>query len=151
MHELPNGGGKGPGVAPATDHDRAAAAQIALLNEIVSGVAHDMGTPLNVISGYAESMLMSLPVDSPARRQTGAIVEQTRRVAGLIRQMLDVVGVQPSSTPGEVLVASPGLLLLLDTGTGDVIRRTFADADAGSFISLGARSIPTYAGAQCAC
>ena len=76
----------------------------------------------------------------------------TLEVRGTTRPGVDVVGVQPSSTPGEVFVASPGVVLLLDLRSGHVIRRTHADPGVvGSFIALGARSIPTYAGAQCAC
>lgn len=86
-------------------------AQIALLSEIVSGLAHDMGTPLNVISGYAESMVMALPEDAPARRQASMIVDQTRRVANMIRQMLDVV--RPA--PGRGSSGKP-----LDRFVGDI-------------------------------
>lgn len=74
------------------DTARLAGARLATIGEIVNGIAHDIGTPLNVISGYAESMLMSETDEtSPRRKQVSAIVEQTRRVATMVRQMLDIV------------------------------------------------------------
>jgi C4-dicarboxylate-specific signal transduction histidine kinase len=86
-------------------------AQTLLLSEIVSGVAHDIGTPLNVISGYAESMLLAMPEDASTRKQAVAIVEQTRRVAHMIRQLLDVVRAAPSQDGSGVA---------LDRFAGDV-------------------------------
>lgn len=74
------------------DTARLAGARLATVGEIVNGIAHDIGTPLNVISGYAESMLMSeTDQTSPRHKQMSAIVEQTRRVAAMVRQMLDLV------------------------------------------------------------
>lgn len=61
------------------------------LSEIVSGLGHDIGTPLNVISGYAESILMGTADDAPGRKQISSIVEQTRRIARMIHMMLDIV------------------------------------------------------------
>ena len=90
---------------------RVADVQIALLSEIISGLAHDMGTPLNVISGYAESMLMVLPEGAPARGHASKMVDQTRRVAQMIRQMLDIV----RPTPGHASSGKP-----LDRFAGDV-------------------------------
>jgi signal transduction histidine kinase len=98
MHKLPDEAGA---LATSSHHEEkqgTADAQIALLSEIISGMAHDMGTPLNVISGYAESMLMALPEDAQVRRQASAIVDQTRRVANMIHQMLDVVRPAPGHT-----------------------------------------------------
>lgn len=70
-------------------------AQLTTVREIVSGVGHDVGTPLNVISGYSEYLLMSLADDAKGRKEIAAILEQTRRVAQMIQQLLDVVRTQP--------------------------------------------------------
>ena len=75
---------------------RLAEAQLATIGEIVSGIAHDIGTPLNVISGYAESMLMSVSEDEALKRkQIASTIEQTHRIARLVRQMLDIVRPAP--------------------------------------------------------
>jgi signal transduction histidine kinase len=96
-HELPNADNTRAATATAQDHGQLSAAQVAIVSEIVSGIAHDMGTPLNVISGYAESMMMVLTEDSPVRRHASTIVDQTRRVANMIRQVLDVVRPAPGN------------------------------------------------------
>jgi signal transduction histidine kinase len=77
--------------ASVLDDGRLARAEHTAVSEIVSGIAHDIGTPLNVISGYAESILMHTPEEAPGRKQLSAIVEQTRRIGNMVRQMLDIV------------------------------------------------------------
>jgi K+-sensing histidine kinase KdpD len=75
---------------------RFAEAQLATIGEIVSGMAHDIGTPLNIISGYAESMIMSVPEgETLKRKQIAVTIEQTHRIARMIRQMLDIVRPSP--------------------------------------------------------
>jgi signal transduction histidine kinase len=73
-------------------------ARLATTREIVSGVGHDVGTPLNVISGYSEYLLMGLGEDARGRKELSSILEQTRRVAQMIQQMLDVVRTPPGES-----------------------------------------------------
>ena len=75
----------------------------------------------------------------------------TLQPLGDVRTGVDVVGVQRSRDETALFVASPEALLLLDLATGSVLERTAADPLLGSFVSLGARSIPTYTDLQCAC
>jgi hypothetical protein len=42
-------------------------------------------------------------------------------------------------------------VLRIDLATEAVLERTLADQTIGSFMSLGHRGVPTYAGVQCAC
>ena len=70
---------------------------------------------------------------------------------GSLRPVADVIGIQLAPEPGELFVASPGAVLRVDLADGEVLERTLADQTIGSFMSLGQRSIPTYAGVQCAC
>jgi signal transduction histidine kinase len=66
------------------------AEHFATLGQMMSGIAHDVGTPLNIISGYAEYLLMRTKADATGHKELTAILEQTRRVAEYIRIMLDL-------------------------------------------------------------
>jgi signal transduction histidine kinase len=66
------------------------AEHFATLGQMMSGIAHDVGTPLNIISGYAEYLLMRAKAEEASRKELMAILEQTRRVAEYIRIMLDL-------------------------------------------------------------
>ncbi|HKP13771.1 MAG TPA: histidine kinase dimerization/phospho-acceptor domain-containing protein [Blastocatellia bacterium] len=66
------------------------AEHFATLGQMISGIAHDVGTPLNIISGYAEYLLMRTKPEETGRKELMAILEQTRRVAEYIRIMLDL-------------------------------------------------------------
>lgn len=80
-----------PSLEPSFDF-----AQLATIREVVSGIAHDVGTPLNVISGYSEYLLMG-GEDAPGRKELSTILDQTRRLAQMIHHMLDTV----RTVPGE--------------------------------------------------
>jgi nitrogen-specific signal transduction histidine kinase len=66
------------------------AERFATLGQLLSGVAHDVGTPLNVISGYAEFLLMRTKPEGQGYKELNAILEQTRRIASVISQALDL-------------------------------------------------------------
>ncbi|MBL8633354.1 MAG: hypothetical protein JNM40_09010 [Myxococcales bacterium] len=63
--------------------------RLALVGQIASGLAHELGTPLSVIAGRAKLLLEPslAPTDLPAHSRS--IVEQTERMTRLIRQLLD--------------------------------------------------------------
>jgi signal transduction histidine kinase len=80
---------------------------LAVAGKLTSGIAHEVGTPLNIISGRAEILLRSLPVDDPGRPDLEVIVAQTDRISAIIRSLLDTVRQQkPEIQP----VAIPVLL-----------------------------------------
>jgi K+-sensing histidine kinase KdpD len=64
----------------------------ATLGQIMLSMAHEVGTPLNIISGYAEYLLMRTNPTRPGHKELSTILEQSRRVAGFVRQLLDLVG-----------------------------------------------------------
>ena len=66
------------------------AERFATLGQLLSGVAHDVGTPLNVISGYAEFLLMRTKPEGQGHKELSAILDQTRRIAAMFRQALDL-------------------------------------------------------------
>ena len=62
---------------------------LAVAGKLCSSIAHEVGTPLNIIAGRAELMLRALPADSPLREDLNVIVNQIDRISRLIRAALD--------------------------------------------------------------
>jgi two-component system NtrC family sensor kinase len=62
---------------------------LAIASKLCSSLAHEVGTPLNIIAGRAELMLRALPGDSPFREDLGVITTQIDRVSQMIRTALD--------------------------------------------------------------
>jgi signal transduction histidine kinase len=65
--------------------------RLALAGQLASGLAHEIGTPLNVIAGTAEYLLSDLPEDSPRRADLEIIGQEAHRVADLVRRLLGLV------------------------------------------------------------
>ena len=65
--------------------------RLVLIGRISANVAHEMGTPLNVIDGRAAQLLQrpDSPVEMRQRNLT-IIREQSRRIAQVVRQLLDL-------------------------------------------------------------
>ena len=66
------------------------AEHFATLGQMASGIAHDVGTPLNIISGYSEYLLMKTGSQGQGRKELSAIIQQTKRIADFIKHMLDL-------------------------------------------------------------
>ncbi|HJQ69332.1 MAG TPA: histidine kinase dimerization/phospho-acceptor domain-containing protein [Blastocatellia bacterium] len=64
--------------------------RFATLGQMIFGIAHDVGTPLNIISGYCEYLLMRAKPEDQGHRELSTILQQTRRIADYIKQMLDL-------------------------------------------------------------
>lgn len=63
--------------------------QLALVGELAAGIAHEIGTPLNVISGTAEYLLTECgPSDSRADDLEG-IREEVGRITGLVKRLME--------------------------------------------------------------
>jgi PAS domain S-box-containing protein len=87
------------------------AEQLAELSTITAGIAHDIGTPMTTILGYAE--LLQKSVRNPKNKErAGHIVDQVRRVKDLLRTLLDMARPR-SSMPAEM-----SLVDVLDHGLG---------------------------------
>jgi PAS domain S-box-containing protein len=65
--------------------------RLALAGQLASGLAHEVGTPLNVITGTAEYLLADLPPDDPRRIDLELIDQETHHVADLVRRLLGLV------------------------------------------------------------
>jgi len=66
------------------------AERFAALGQMLFGIAHSVGTPLNIISGYAEFLLMRAGPDPQGRKELSVILDQTRRIATLFNEALDM-------------------------------------------------------------
>lgn len=65
------------------------AQKLAAVGMLAAEVAHEIGTPLNVISGRAEVLERIVPPAHPERRHVDVILTQTQRISGIIRALLD--------------------------------------------------------------
>jgi signal transduction histidine kinase len=64
---------------------------LAVAGKLASAIAHEVGTPLNIISGRAEFVLKTAELDAAARKDLETIVGQIERISGIIRSLLDSV------------------------------------------------------------
>lgn len=60
--------------------------RLSTVGTLAAGIAHELGTPLNVVLGRAQ-MIAAGANDAP--RQASIVEEQTRRVIRIVRQLLD--------------------------------------------------------------
>ena len=88
---------------------------LAVAGKLASGIAHEVGTPLNIISGRAEMVLRSLPPSIPAARISKRIIHQIDRLSNIVRSLLDTVRLgklEVQRVSVETLISQ--LLLLLE-------------------------------------
>jgi signal transduction histidine kinase len=59
------------------------------VGQLASGVAHELGTPLNVVGGHARLILAPEATRDETVASAQIIVDQSARIAAIIRQLLD--------------------------------------------------------------
>ena len=114
---------------------------LAVAGKLATGFAHEVGTPLNIISGRAEYLLGRLSDEDPARKDLVGIVEQIDRISGIIASLLDTLRPQkPELAPVRLSDAFDRLVPLvahaarrrdvaLDVETGADLPLLLADAN----------------------
>lgn len=65
------------------------AERLNVIGTLAAGVAHELGTPLNVIAGCAELVAEDAHDDDRVQRRTGIILEQVEKVSTIIRRLLE--------------------------------------------------------------
>jgi PAS domain S-box-containing protein len=89
--------------------------RLALAGQLASGLAHEIGTPLNVIAGTAEFLLDEFPADDRRRADMEVISQESHRVVDLVRRLLGLVRERSGlRTPVEVHSLLDHTLRLLD-------------------------------------
>jgi len=73
----------------ATEKELIQAEKSSMLGQLASGIAHEIGTPLSVISGNAQYLLRKLNRDDPAASGLRMIVKHVERITGLVQRLLD--------------------------------------------------------------
>jgi len=63
--------------------------KLATIGQLAAGIAHEIGTPLNIISGNAEFIQMDMKESDDSYQGLTTIIEQTKRISVLIRQLLE--------------------------------------------------------------
>jgi len=90
-------------------------ATLAVAGRLATGVAHEIGTPLNIISGEVEYIAGHLPAGDGLRAEVDVILEQIDRISSMIRSLLDTVRpVKPEIQPIALKDVVDRLLLLLE-------------------------------------
>ncbi|MFV1958409.1 MAG: sensor histidine kinase [Planctomycetota bacterium] len=62
--------------------------KLASVGQLVSGLAHEIGTPLNLIGGRAEHLLSGLEEGDAQRKPLQVIAQQSERIAHVIRRLM---------------------------------------------------------------
>ncbi len=88
--------------------------RLATIGRLSAGIAHEVGTPLNVITGYARLIVDDVPAASPAREHAEIIGQQAHRVAAIVRQLLDFARPRPPAKAhhelGAIVARTVGML-----------------------------------------
>ncbi len=86
--------------------------RLATIGQFASGVAHEMGTPLNVIAGRAKMIRSGQAAGTEVEENARIVCEQAERMTRIIRQLLDFARPRaPKKAPADL---------------GEVARRTLA-------------------------
>jgi signal transduction histidine kinase len=80
------------------------AQKLVTVGMLAAELAHEIGTPLNIISGRAEVLERVVPRDHPERRHLDVILKQTERISGIIRALLDYTRPRRPNLRAEAVV-----------------------------------------------
>ena len=76
------------------EREMQSADRMALVGQLASGLAHEIGTPLNIIAGNAELLGMDLRDRGLGTAEVDAIIQHADRITRLIQQLLDLCACQ---------------------------------------------------------
>ena len=70
--------------------------RLSTVGKLASGMAHELGTPLNVVSGRAQMIVKGQSIGDEAKEDARIIWEQAKRMTGLMRALLDFARPSPA-------------------------------------------------------
>jgi two-component system, NtrC family, sensor kinase len=73
------------------------------VGKLASGIAHELGTPINVVAGRAQLIADDHEPGTPAHDNAAIVIEQAERMATIIRQLLDFARRQPAKKSRQPL------------------------------------------------
>jgi PAS domain S-box-containing protein len=89
--------------------------KLAAVGQLTSGLAHEIGTPLNVIIGRAEYMLRKMPPEDPLRKNLESIISQIERITKIVQQLLSYTRMKPQEIrPVRIESMLNGILALFE-------------------------------------
>jgi signal transduction histidine kinase len=88
------------------------AERLAVAGRIASEVVHEIGTPLNIISGRAEQALRDLPDGDGRASALRTVLAQIDRIRGILTSLLD--GVRPRKAEVQLVTLHQALAGLVD-------------------------------------
>ena len=97
--------------------------------DFIANVSHELRTPLTSIQGYSETLLDTLPAESPQREFLEIIRKNAWRMARLTEDLLALARVESGEHRFDIETLSPGELLRDAT-------RNFAETAAGRDLQL---------------
>jgi len=101
------------------------------LGRLASGIAHELGTPLNVISGYA-GMIAGGGLSSPEAAESAQTIKaQSERIANIVRRILDFARRRPGQRTAVGLrqLARETLDLMVPLAQKQNVKLVLADGD----------------------
>jgi signal transduction histidine kinase len=88
--------------------------RLAAMGQVAASLAHEIGTPLNSISGHLHLLARRLPSDGDAQRRVGIINQQLDSIVGSVRALLRRThGRRVSLRPSDLNALIAGLLRLV--------------------------------------
>ena len=89
--------------------------KLATIGQLSSGLAHEIGTPLNIISGRVELLRKKFEDKNELRKNLDIIVQQAERITKIIQQLLGFVREKsPQQTPINISTILENMLDFLD-------------------------------------
>jgi signal transduction histidine kinase len=91
------------------------ASRAAMMGTLAAGIAHELSTPLGVVSGRAEQLAGRVKGDERASRAVAVVLEQTERMSAIIRGFLDFArGGSPTLTRASPADLAKGAVRLVE-------------------------------------
>jgi signal transduction histidine kinase len=113
----------------ARDRQLMTSSRTATMGTLALGIAHELSTPLGIVAGRAEQLVLRTSGDDRAARCVQAILEQTARIEKVVRGFLDLArGGKP-----ELYRVSPERIV---EGAVDLVKHRFDRAGVAVLVSL---------------